>query len=204
MKRTSFFFSLVLAFIIASTTYAAPPVNTAIKNLKGKYFVIGTRSCVQATEGGGFGAPPEYQLNSTGSTRVYQVTGELELFANGTGFVDVKQLAIYNIDLSLPGRRPMSSYTGTCDVIYSSNPDGSLAFTFWNCNGELTAGFQTGYLAGQSDFTEPARLSEDGGTLLFSIVEPRVETTWVEDPASHVRTEYNRICSRIATGVKLK
>jgi len=204
MKRMSIIFSLVLAFIIPSATYAAPQVNKVIKNLKGKYFVVGTRSCVQATAGGEFGAPPEYQLNSTGTTRVYQVTSELELYGNGTGFASVKQLAIYNVDLSLSGKYPVSSYTGTCDVVYSGNADGSLTFTFWNCNGEVTSGFQVGYLGGQGEFTEPARVSEDGGTLLFSVVEPGVETTWVEDPASHVRTEYKRICGRIGTGVKLK
>jgi hypothetical protein len=204
MKRIFILFSLFLALIIASTTYAKAPVDTVIKDLGGKYFVIGTKLCVQAAEGGQFVDPPKYKLNTTGITRMDQVTEELELFGDGTGFVNVKQLTIFNRDLSVANTYPMSGYAGTCDVSYSVIDNETLSFTFWNCTGELTAGAQWGYPAGQSEYVERARLSADGMTLVFTIIMPHIETVWTEDPVANVRTENNRICSRIATGIRRK
>jgi hypothetical protein len=212
MKRMFNLFPLVLSFIISSTTFAAPPASipsTLINAVAGTYATVSTRSCVQTVAGGDFGGAPQYQLLSDGTTRVYQLAGVLTLFGPGPdpkygqGSWSGKNLAIIDYQ-SLSLRYPVYGWTGDCDVSYSANPDGTLRFEFVNCEGLSTAGYYTGWPSGQNDFVESASVSVDWNTLLLSIVDPRLEISWIQDPSTSVRYEYKRICSRTGIAVKLK
>jgi hypothetical protein len=202
MKRMLILFSLVLALIIASTTYAAPPTNKAIKNIEGEWATSGTRSCVQADAGGDFGPGPQYRLLTDGSTRVTQEAGVLRLFGDGTGSWSGKFIQINNHSVTAYAY-PVTGYITDCDVTYQAMPDGTLKFTFNNCEGTFTEGYLTGSTeGGYTDVVEYARLSTDGGTLLIWDLDPNVQTTWAT--TSGVTTTYKKICSRTGTAIRIK
>jgi len=201
MKRIFMHFSLVLALIIASTTCvlaAGPPIQT----LKGEWATIGTRSCVQADVGGDFGPGPQYRLLTDGSTRVVQEAGVLSLFGNGTGSWSGKFIQI-NYQSVTAYSYPVTGYITDCDVTYQAMSDGTIKFTFKNCEGTFTEGYLTGSLnGGYTDVVDYARLSADGGTLLIWDLDPNVQTTW--STTSGVTTTFKKICSRTGTAIRIR
>jgi hypothetical protein len=200
MKRLFILFSLCMALIVPSTTCvlaAGPPIQT----LKGDFATIGTISCVQANSGGDFGSGPQFPLTSNGSTRVYQSSGRLSLFGDGTGSFSGKYMAINNGQVT-SGDTPISGWTIDCDVTYASNPDGTFTITYSNCSGPLTAGPLAGGTAGNYFTVETGTVSLDLNTLLIADIEPVVETTW--NIYENVTSEYKRICSRTAVAVRLR
>jgi hypothetical protein len=200
MKRMFVLLSLCLAVVIASATPVSG--NSSGKNsIRGEFSTIGTRSCVQADTGGDFGPAPQYQLLSPASIRVYQVAGVLRLFGDGHGSWSGKQFMISNSQVTT-NAYPISVFVTDCDVKYKNKKDGTIEFTYTNCDGPITAGYWTGSTTGSyTDVVESAMLSADGNTLVFSELDPSVETTWLTTTAG-VTTTYKRICSR--TGIAIR
>lgn len=205
MKRILIHFSFVLALIIVSTTCAlavGPPESSgpSVQALKGEWATIGTRSCVQADVGGDFGLGPQYQLLTHGSTRVWQSAGVLSLFGDGTGSANSKFIQINNHAVEAYSY-PVTGFTVDCDVTYQAMPDGTIKFTFKNCEGTFTAGYLTGGLTGNyTDIVEYSRLSAGG--MVFWGLDPIVETSFTT--ISGVTTTYKKICSRTGTAIRFR
>jgi hypothetical protein len=223
MKRILILFSLVLALIIASTTYAAPPAsapNPFIKNLAGAYAVTGTKSCVQAYTGAIFYADkllPNVN-GGYGNTRVYKTTGILTLDGpslgnpdKGKGFISLQQLTIFNsFPIPVPNgpAYPTTIYTGTCDVEYYGGGS-SLLFIYKNCMGTENIGIQAGWASGSDvEIKENAAVSADGMTIISWDVDDQVEYIWAtslptSDPPN-TTYHYQRKCGRTGTAIRLK
>jgi len=198
MKRMFFLFSLGLAVIILSTTYAS--AGSVIKDLKGEYATIGTRSCVQADLNGDFGSGPWYRLLSNGSSLIYQEAGVLTLYGDGNGLLNGTHFLINNSSVTA-NAFPIMVFAVECDVKYKDLPDGTIEFRYTNCNGPITAGYFTGSIAGvYTESVSSAILSVDKNTLVGSDLAPNVETTWLT--TGGVTTTYKRICSRTGTAIR--
>ena len=202
MKRIFAQFSLVLALIIVSTTCVLAKGDPSVKDLMGEWATIGTHSCVQANVGG-FGAPPNFQLLTDGSSRVTQEAGTLSLFGDGTGSWSGKAVQI-NYNANTANSYPVMGYTTDCDVAYQTMQDGTIQFQFDNCISTFTAGYYGPETqGGKYHFTaEYAQLSADGVTMVIWDLEPRLERIWVT--TGDTTTDYNRICSRTGTAIKFR
>jgi len=204
MKRIFTLFSIVLILIIVSTTcvLAAGQRPAPIQLLRGQWATIGTTSCVQ-TDAGGIGASPQFQLLSSGTTRVMQEAGTLNLFFGGTGSW-VSNGVLINYTLIESGSYPVSGFTTECDVTYEPWPDGTVKFKFDNCVTSYTAGYLgSDTQSGNSHFrAEFAQISHDGFTMVFWDLEPRVERIWAT--TGGITTYFDRICSRTKTAIQLR
>jgi len=131
-----------------------------------------------------------------------QEAGVLSLFGDGTGSWSGKFIQI-NYQSVTAYAYPVTGYITDCDVTYQAMSDGTIMFTFKNCEGTFTEGYLTGSLEGSyTDVVEYAQLSTDGGTLLIWDLAPNVQTTW--STTSGVTTIYKKICSRTGTAIKVR
>jgi hypothetical protein len=124
------------------------------------------------------------------------------LFGDGHGAWSGKFIMINNNKLGA-FEYPVSAFQTDCDVTYKSKPDGTIEFTYKNCDGSFTAGYYgPDTLTGSyTDVVDSARLSADGITLVSSDLDPSVETTWLT--TANVTTTYKRICSRTGIAIRL-
>lgn len=195
MKRIFVLLSLVLALIIASTTWVLAK-GPSVKDLAGTYAMTETRYCVQTD--GVFGDGPEFPLptNMSRSARSTQIRGTLILLSNESGTFQGVYYTIFNNIQEFP----IDSGNIQCSVQFFYLGNGAFALILNNCVGTATYGGQIGLVTQiLTPIHEVAFPSIDLDTLMISQAGPEVEhLQWTTQNGTEHR---QRMCNRTGTAI---
>ena len=134
MKRTFVIAALALALVIASAAHVS--AGSWGSSLQGEYSFVGSEACVQNKDG----FDSDYKLLGDATTRTSTLKGELQLYRNGKGNLDMKVTNINHNENLGAGQTPTSVYVVSCDVTQEPLERGTIEIIFGECKGNYLPG----------------------------------------------------------------